>query len=324
MPILDFLSLNINELGQYLFDANKRIYLVYLISAALLAIPVYLRTTSVYSVTGFIQFILPWRIYSALSARHDYALLIGNKLIKSAIFPLIVISMVPVAINTSSLLEVVFGYITPVELPAQIIVIIFTVLLFVADDFTRFLLHYLLHNSAIFWEFHKVHHSAQVLTPFTIYRSHPVESLLYAFRMALTQGIVVGCCYYFFGATLEMADILGANLFVFLFNFFGSNLRHSHIWLSWGDTIEGIFISPAQHQIHHSADPKHFNSNYGSALACWDSLFNSLIKSSTVNTQKFTIGGNELSQRNLGQIYFEPFINASKQCSRLIKKQLLK
>ena len=322
MPILDFLSLNVNELGQYLFDANKRIYLIYLVSAALLAIPVYLRLNSTYSLTGFFKFLLPWRIYSALSARHDYALLIVNKLIKSAIFPFIVITMVPVAISTSSFLEWTFGYITPIEFAATTIVFLFTLFLFVADDFTRFILHYVLHNNRVLWEFHKVHHSAQVLTPFTIYRSHPVESLLYALRMALTQGFVVGCCYYLFGATLQMVDILGANLFVFLFNFCGSNLRHSHIWLGWGDKLEGIFISPAQHQIHHSADPRHFNSNYGSALACWDKMFNSLIKSSTVNEKKFTIGGNELSQTNLWQIYCSPFAKAVQQFGRSLKRYL--
>jgi len=323
MPIIEFLSLNITEISQYLFDANKRIYFVYLLSAVLLGFSVYLRSFKQRSIIDFLKFIFPWRIYSAQSARHDYLLLIINKLIKSALFPLIVITMVPVAMATSSFLETAFGYISPVNLPATSIVIIFTLLLFIFDDFTRFILHYVLHRSPFLWEFHKVHHSAQVLTPFTIYRSHPVESLLYAMRMSLTQGFVVGCCYFLFGPTLKMIDILGANLFVFLFNLCGSNLRHSHIWLGWGDKIEGLFISPAQHQIHHSANPQHFNSNYGSALACWDRLFSCLIKSSSVDEKTFTIGGNELSQGSLWQIYFVPFGKAGRRCYRVIKNKIV-
>lgn len=323
MPIIDFLTLNISELGQYLFDANKRIYFVYLLSAIVLATPVFFTQHQKFSLVSFIRFVFPWRIYGAKSARQDYVLLVLNKLIKSALFPLVVFTMVPVALGTSALFEAVFGYITPLTLPAVVIVIIFTFVLFVADDFTRFVLHYLLHRNAFLWEFHRVHHSAQVLTPFTIYRSHPVENLLYAMRMALTQGIVVGCCYYFLGPTLKMADILGANVFVFLFNLCGSNLRHSHIWLSWGDKIEGVFISPAQHQIHHSADPKHFNSNYGSALACWDRMTSTLIKSSKVNEKTFIIGGNELSQRSLWKIYFTPFSNAGQRCYQSIKNRLV-
>ena len=40
-------------------------------------------------------------------------------------------------------------------------------------------------------------------------------------------------------------------MFGVLFNFAAANLRHSHIWISFG-RFEKIFISPAQHQIHHS------------------------------------------------------------------------
>jgi sterol desaturase/sphingolipid hydroxylase (fatty acid hydroxylase superfamily) len=172
-----------------------------------------------------------------------------------------------------------------------------------------------LHKIPFLWEFHKVHHSAKVLTPFTIYRSHPVESLLYAFRMTLTQGLVVGICYYCFGPTLKMYDILGANALVFVFNFFGSNLRHSHIWLSWGDRVERYIISPAQHQIHHSANPKHFDANFGSALALWDRLFSCHIYASAINHQQgekitYGISANHQGHHSLAQIYIEPFKKA--------------
>ncbi|WP_342780243.1 sterol desaturase family protein [Colwellia echini] len=238
-----------------------------------------------------------------------------NKLIKSALFPLIVISMAPIAIAISSGIESIFGYLKPLVLPHGVIIAIFTLVLFVFDDLTRFLLHYLLHKLPALWEFHKVHHSALVLTPFTIYRSHPVESLLYAFRMVLTQGVVVGVCYYFFGPTLKMYDILGANAFVFAFNVLGSNIRHSHIWLSWGNKIENYFISPAQHQIHHSDQAKHFDKNFGSALAIWDRLFACHIKASTIKVKQgekitYGISVNHQGHNSLAQLYFEPFKKA--------------
>jgi sterol desaturase/sphingolipid hydroxylase (fatty acid hydroxylase superfamily) len=299
------------ELASYVLDANKRIYCLYLLSAIALALFVYRKNTDTKNVTRFMQFIFPRHVYSHRSAKHDYALLVINKLIKSALFPAIVITMAPIAINTASFLEFVFGYINPIVLPSVAIIAIFTLLLFLADDFSRFFLHYLLHKVPVLWEFHQVHHSAKVLTPFTIYRSHPVESLFYAFRMSITQGVVVGCCYYIFGPTLQMFDILGANLFVFLFNIFGSNLRHSHIWLSWGDKVENWFISPAQHQIHHSDNAQHFDANYGSALACWDRLFNSLIKSSQVGKISFGISVNHAGHNSLQQIYFQPFKKAA-------------
>ena len=110
-----------------------------------------------------------------------------------------------------------------------------------------------------------------------------------------------------------MYDILGANAFVFIFNFLGSNLRHSHIWLSWGDRLENYVISPAQHQIHHSDNPKHFDSNFGSALAIWDRLFNCHIKASQVGKIVYGISVNHQGHNSLLQIYFEPF-KKSLQC----------
>jgi len=214
--VLDFLSINITELSQYFFDANKRIYIIYLLSALTLAIPVYWLIFSSFSLLPFLRFVFPKSVYTHKSARHDYKLLVINKLIKSALFPLIVITMAPIAIGVSSAIESVFGYIEPIMLSSSTIIIIFTLLLFLFDDFTRFYLHYILHKVPVLWEFHKVHHSALVLTPFTIYRSHPVESLLYAFRMTLTQGFVVGICYYLFGPTLKMYDIFGRQCFCIL------------------------------------------------------------------------------------------------------------
>ena len=310
--MFDFLSTNIVELSNYLFDANKRIYLIYLISAVILALPVFLNVSEKFSVVSFLRFLFPKKIYTHQSAKQDYALLIINKLIKSALFPFIVISMAPIAIGVASGFESVFGGFQPIVLSSAAIVAIFTLLLFVFDDFTRFILHYVLHKVPMLWEFHKVHHSALVLTPFTIYRSHPVESLLYAFRMAITQGFVVGLCYYLFGPTLKMYDILGANAFVFIFNFCGSNLRHSHIRLSWGNKVEDWFISPAQHQIHHSDNPKHFDANFGSALAIWDRLFSCLIKASQVKDINYGISVRHKGHNSLTQIYLEPFKKALK------------
>jgi len=308
--VLDFLTLNFTELTQYFLDANKRLYIVYLASAILIAVPAFIKSAGAFSLPSFLSFLFPKKIFRNKSAHHDVGLLIINKLIKSALFPAIVITMAPVAIGVSSAIESVFGYNEPLQFSSAAIIAIFTLMLFVFDDFTRFYLHYLLHKIPFLWEFHKVHHSAKVLTPLTIYRSHPVESLLYAFRMALTQGAVVGICYYLFGPTLKMYDILGANAFVFIFNFLGSNLRHSHIRISWGDTIENWFISPAQHQIHHSDNPKHFDVNYGTAIALWDRWACSLVKSSKVNHISYGIGVNHPGHNSLLQLYGEPFIKS--------------
>ena len=67
---------------------------------------------------------------------------------------------------------------------------LYTLVLFVAWDLSRFALHWALHRFETLWQFHQVHHSAEVLTPFTLYRSHPVESLLYGLRGVVVTGVV--------------------------------------------------------------------------------------------------------------------------------------
>ena len=318
--MFEILTSSLSDLPSYFVDANKRIYYLYLLSAIFLALPVYFAAYKSRTALGFIKFLFPKSVWLATSAKQDYVLWVLNKLIKAIAFGPIVLTMAPIAIALSDMLDWVFGSIEPLSLAKWQVVGIFTFLLFIIDDLTRFLLHYALHKVSLLWEFHKVHHSAKVLTPFTIYRSHPVESYLYACRMAVVQGVSVGIGYYLFADAISMFDVLGANIFVFLFNFFGSNLRHSHIWLSWGDKLEGIFISPAQHQIHHSDNPAHFDTNIGSALAIWDKMAGTLIKASEVGKISIGVGQYDCGHDSILAIYTKPFAESAKSLKNSIIK----
>lgn len=294
----------------YIDDANKRLFWWYLLSAVLLAVPVYLKMRKTRKGLSFFAYLFDKRIWLADSAKQDYALWVINRFIRVFIYAPIILLMVPVAMGFSGWLESLFGSATFIIWPKWAIITVFTIALFLADDFSRFFLHWLLHKVPFLWHFHKVHHSAKVLTPFTVYRSHPVESYLYACRMALSQGMVVGGAYYLFGPNLAMFDIVGANVFVFAFNIMGSNLRHSHVWLSWGPALEKWFISPAQHQIHHSDQRAHFDTNMGSALAIWDRMFGTLIRADEVGRIRFGLGKGNTEHQNLWQLYVHPFRDA--------------
>lgn len=307
MQIVDLLSESILSLPGYLVDANRRIFGIYLVSAILLAIPAYLVQKKNFRLGAFWGYLFNKKIWFHASARLDYKLFLVNRVLKVLLWAPIVLTMVPIAIGFSDLLDSLFGKITPVTHNSIIIISMFTLILFLLDDLTRFLLHLALHKIPILWDFHKLHHSAKVMTPMTIFRSHPFESYLYACRMALTQGLAVGIGYYFFGATLSMFDVFGANIFVFVFNVMGANLRHSHVWWSWGDKIESWFISPAQHQVHHSDKPEHFDRNLGSTLAVWDRMIGSLIRSSNVGKIRFGVGAGDPGHQSMYQAYVKPF-----------------
>lgn len=174
-------------------------------------------------------------------------------------------------------------------LPTWLIAGIYTLVLFVLWDASRYILHRWMHRFRALWAFHQVHHSAEVLTPFTLYRVHPVESLLYAARGIVVSGVVTGVFFYLFRRDAVELQLLGVNALGFVFNMVGGNLRHSHVWWSWGRHLERWFISPAQHQLHHLNDARVQTMNYGTALAIWDRMAGSL-QTSTPDPPPRTFG----------------------------------
>jgi sterol desaturase/sphingolipid hydroxylase (fatty acid hydroxylase superfamily) len=159
------------------------------------------------------------------------------------------------------------------EWPARIIA---TVSLFLAYELGYWIDHYLCHRVPILWEFHKVHHTAEVLTPFTQFRVHPVDGVLNANIIAITMAITNGAMNYLFGETNYQYAITDRNVLFVLFVHAYLHLQHSHLWIPFRGVLGRIFSSPAHHQVHHSANPIHFNKNLGSCLAVWDWLFGTL------------------------------------------------
>lgn len=98
----------------------------------------------------------------------------------------------------------------------------------------------------------KNHHSAETMTPITVYRTHPLEGILFSLRSAIVQGTTMAVCLFLFGNAVDLYAVLGVNVMSFIFHVTGSNLRHSHISIRYWPWLEHILISPAQHQVHHS------------------------------------------------------------------------
>ena len=276
--MLDWLQLNMFELALNLTDANKRIFYGYLITSTCFASIVYFATQVQMQKSSLLGYLFNPKVWLHKSSLADYQLMLLNKLIKALLITPLLFAALPIAVNVNLWLTELFNLSTKPAVGSQTAIWFFTLILFLLDDFSRFLLHYLLHKVPFLWRIHQVHHSAEVLTPLTIYRSHPIENLLYAMRMTLVQGLAVGITMSMYGPFITMFDILGANVFIFIFNLFGANLRHSHIWWSWGK-IEYVFISPAQHQLHHGKQAKYYDCNFGTVLSIWDKIKDKTIHS---------------------------------------------
>ena len=275
---MEYLFLSVDALLQDFINPQKRIFVGYLLVAFIIAILVYgYRYRGKFRLKHLIRGLLSRRIWLSESSRADFKLLLCNRLIFGGVFTAFLSkSVVGLSIYfwvlESSGLQ--FGQLA--QLHPFVQSIIFTVFLFVIDDYSRYWVHRWLHQFPILWEFHKVHHSATVLTPFTVFRTHPVEAVCFSFRGILVQGSVIGIGFALFGTGLSLATILGANAASVIFHSVGSNLRHSHVAFRYPKWLEYWLISPVQHQIHHSLDENHFDKNFGVAFACWDRIHGTL------------------------------------------------
>lgn len=149
--------------------------------------------------------------------------------------------------------------------------VVYTVVLFVLWDASRYVLHRLMHGIPLLWEVHQVHHSAEVLTPMTFHRIHPIESVLYGLRGVVVSGGVGGLFFWAFRGDASPWMVWGVHGVGLMLNAVFGNLRHSHVWMGFG-ALESWLISPAQHQLHHSMDARQQTRNYGTWLAVWDRL----------------------------------------------------
>jgi sterol desaturase/sphingolipid hydroxylase (fatty acid hydroxylase superfamily)/ABC-type Fe3+ transport system substrate-binding protein len=281
MPFADLLSLPF----EFFLDPTKRLFFVYLTLSGVMAfVLLYLKHKDV---TETLTAVFDKRVWLSPSTGLDVSLLILNSLIKSQLFVFVVLNSLWVSQNFARSLYSLFPSWIAWNISYPTLMTLYTLTVFVLLDFSRFFQHYLFHKIPFLWQIHKVHHSARVLTPLTLYRTHPIESLVSAFRRVVVVGLISGGFVFFTQAKIDIYTILGVNMIDFCFNLLGSNLRHSHVWMSFGP-LNYFFMSPAQHQIHHSRSSKHFDRNFGFALSCWDLLFGSFYQ---VYKKEFLIFG---------------------------------
>ncbi|WP_418186002.1 sterol desaturase family protein [Aliarcobacter vitoriensis] len=290
----------------FVINPNKRVFWLYIVSSIILAI-VYFYYTKKSS-----KLILSSKLWLHPSARLDYYYFILANIVNILLVVPLVFSAKSVALSTNKFLYQNFGYFENTIFSYSQIVLLYTISIFVFSDFTRYWLHRFLHTIPFLWEFHKVHHSARVLTPITFYRVHFVENFLFGLRYSLSVGFITGIFIYFFGAKINLYMIFGVNIFLFIFSIFGSNLRHSHVPFAYFSFVEKWFLSPKQHQIHH--DKKHFDKNYGGYIAIWDRIFGTLKISKDVKVLKFGIRKNQMGEYlTIKDLYFRPFVNLIKK-----------
>ena len=310
--VVDYLD----TLADGFVDPKKRVFFGYLIAALVIACVAVLGAAGWNLRAGAAagrRLIFSRAIWWSASARADYKMFAVNQALMIVAAPRLASRTALAAALFTGLHGLIGGRPdASLALPAWLVVLAFTVCHFLLDDLSKYLVHRALHRWPVLWAIHKVHHSATALTPLTVYRTHPLEAVLFSLRGTAVQATVVAVFVFFFGSVVDLFTVLGVNILLFAFNATGANLRHSHVRVSYGRGLEKFLMSPAQHQIHHSVKQRHHDKNFGAALALWDWLGGTLCLAGKGDAMRYGLAGGTAEDANsLTALYIRPVLESA-------------
>jgi sterol desaturase/sphingolipid hydroxylase (fatty acid hydroxylase superfamily) len=263
------------------------------------------------TILGFLEYLLPPEIVKIKSCRIDAVYYVVNRLGFQTLGAPLILGNIFASTLTYQALTATLG--PHAQKPAPVLVWVgIGIIAAIAIDFATFYTHYLDHKFAVMWEFHKVHHSAEFLIPITNRRFHPIQELFDNTGEVLVAGILIGTLSYIFSMPIFNDTVIGVDAYYLLNVMSFHHLRHSHVNLSYGP-LEAWILSPAQHQLHHSQEARHWDKNFGLFLAVWDRMFGTLLYAEPLGS--FRLGLPEAESQgydSVWQLYATPFINVWK------------
>ena len=174
-----------------------------------------------------------------------------------------------------------------------------TAMAIVALDFIIYWQHRVFHLVPVFWRFHMMHHSDLDLDVTSGVRFHPVEIVLSLLVKAVAI-MAVG------------ASPLAVVIFEVVLNA-TSLFNHSNVVMPQGldRALRWMVVTPDMHRIHHSADVRETNSNYGFNVPWWDRLFGTYCPEPALGQMSMKIGLEHLDSPvclNLFKMLRFPFV----------------
>jgi len=216
------------------------------------------------------------RVWLSPSSLLDFKYTLAGILLFPSLFIYTTLSGTWLSARVDAELREHFGALPAAPHAHWLFVSIMALTLYVAYEFAYWLNHYISHKFRFLWEFHKLHHAATTLTPFTLWRVHVMDTIIFSNMVAALVGLAQGVIAYILGQEIAGVALAGANILVYVFLGLYGHLQHSQIWIPFTGSLGHVFFSPAHHQIHHSNNPIHFDKNLGNSLAIFDWAFGTL------------------------------------------------
>ena len=226
------------------------------------------------SFRNFLRFVFPPAVFQHPSCRRDYLFAVVSHFTEPFTVGSVLVAIPAATIAVFGACQALFGRHEQMA-PNGLLTVATFLLVLLVQDFTTWFSHWIEHKSKIMWEIHKVHHSAEFLTPISNRRHHPWQALWEIGLNNVAVGLVLGVMSYAFGVPVTTNALLGVDAF-FVANMLSFyHLRHSHIPLHYG-RFEKYFLSPAQHQLHHSQEVVDWDKNFGLLTSIWDRAFGTI------------------------------------------------
>jgi sterol desaturase/sphingolipid hydroxylase (fatty acid hydroxylase superfamily) len=128
----------------------------------------------------------------------------------------------------------------------------------VAMDGVLYWTHRALHRVPWLWAFHSVHHSQREMTALANFRFHVGDVFLRGLAQ-FVPGLVLGVPLRVWLPSVWIQVALDC-------------LAHSGLGWSYGP-LGRVLVSPRFHRLHHSAEPRDRDRNFGMTYSFWDRLF---------------------------------------------------
>lgn len=180
--------------------------------------------------------------------------------------------------------QVFFNYSKTFPLWAEVLVALFLSELF------YYWVHRFLHEKAVLWRFHSIHHGAKRVYWANAGRFHVLEAIFSGFFYALPLVVL--------SVSPETVLII---LCISLTTGF---LEHTNIDLR-GGWLNYVFNTAELHRFHHSKMVEESNTNYGKALVLWDMVFGTYLNPGTRQVKE--VGASEEVPADIGRQFLFPF-----------------
>ncbi|MEX0830524.1 MAG: sterol desaturase family protein [Nitrospirales bacterium] len=148
------------------------------------------------------------------------------------------------------------------------------ILFYVVEDFGLYWVHRIMHTGPV-WRVHKWHHSPRYMYWLAGVRTTIPHIIFFNLTYVVALPLLHAApSWIFFAISVEH---------VLRNNWMHMNVVWRSRWLEW------IFVTPRYHHIHHSDDPRHYTSNFGSLFTFWDRIFGTYLNPEDVK-QEITFG----------------------------------